>query len=259
MDLGIGVLIAFASAMVASIVALIYLVESIRTHVGLFFSYFGLLMMLTMLLGASIYLAQPSSLTLAVAVGLNMGTMTALLGYFLYSAHSIVRSLNMSKSDYYLVSLLLVSNEVLMGSTFGIAQFGVGPFSTPYGAFYTSVNSYWFFYPMMSEMLSLYIMLYLKGRNQDELYPLVGITAFPITALHVSHWSELSMALTLVIAVYGALKSSRTWRWIYTSLAISALAVRVSPLPYDAAILLSMIYYYVYSLPIGRREFVERK
>jgi hypothetical protein len=68
--------------MVIIIVLILYYIEKIKTYVGVFFIYFSLVMMITMFIGASVYLISPSTLWLAIAFGINTFTMIPLIVYF---------------------------------------------------------------------------------------------------------------------------------------------------------------------------------
>ncbi|NON61925.1 hypothetical protein, partial [Acidianus sp. RZ1] len=225
---------------------ILYYITKIRTYIGLFFSYFALLMMLTMFLGASIYLYSPSNVSLAVAFAVNMGVMITVLAYFFAIAENISeRKLHVSSIHVYSISLLAVLNEVLMGSTFGLAQFGSRLFSTPYNAFYYSINSYWFFLPMMSEMIGFYVIHYLRGLQYPYLLPLVGVTAFPPTAFNVSNWFPFAVIMTLGISAYGVFFSKRRdWKYVYLSLIVTGVILIINALPYDLNVVIAMTLYY---------------
>ncbi|WP_238842131.1 hypothetical protein [Sulfolobus sp. E11-6] len=162
MDTPLILLSFFASIMALAIATILYSVAIVSTKIGTFFLYFSLTMMLTMLIGASIYLFSPSNETFGIAFGINMASMILLLGYFFAVAENLAERMNFNGYHFYTLSALAVINEVLMGLTFGLAQFGAKPFSTIILGLYNSLNSYWFFYPMMAEMLSLYLIAYIK-------------------------------------------------------------------------------------------------
>jgi len=56
---GLALLIPFAAAMVVAIVVVLAYTSRVRTEVGLFFLYFAFIMMITMLVGASVYFLSP--------------------------------------------------------------------------------------------------------------------------------------------------------------------------------------------------------
>ncbi|MEM0305325.1 MAG: hypothetical protein QW685_10035 [Saccharolobus sp.] len=237
-----------ASLMVAIIVLILYYIEKIRTYVGVFFIYFSLIMMITMFLGASIYLYSPSNLTLAIAFAINMSIMIVLIVYFFIIAKKLIhKPFNGEKPHVVVFSFLVVLNEILMGSTFGIAQFGSEYFSTPYNAFYYSINSYWFFYPMMAEMLAFYIIHYIRGLQYKELLPLIGIAAFPPTVFNYPNWFYSALIFSLIFSVLGVLSSRK---YIYLALAITILLNFVNAIPYDILIIASMTWYYSQILSI---------
>lgn len=238
-----------AYAMVAIIILILYFTTRIKTFIGLFFLYFSLAMMLTMFLGASIYIYSPSNTTLAIAFAINMALMIFLLTYFFAIAENISeRSLTNNPINIYGISVLLVANEVLMSTTFGLAQFGPKYFSSAYGAFYYTINSYWFFYPMMAEMLGFYLIHYVKGQQFQQLLPLVGVTAFPPTAFNVQDWFPFALVLTLGASAYGMFLNRKRerlwWFYIYLSLIFTSLLLLVNAIPYDINVIIAMVMYY---------------
>jgi hypothetical protein len=234
--------------MVAVILLILFYIVRIRTYVGMFFAYFGLAMMLTMFVGASVYLYSPSNTSLAVAFGVNMAVMLGLLTYFFAIAEDMQKKkLTHTSLNTMSVSLLLVTNEVFMSTAFGLAQFGPKLFSSPYGSFYYTVNSYWFFYPMMAEMLGFYLIHYLKGEQFPQLLPLVGVTSFPPTAFNTQGWFPFAVAVSLGASGYGfaySFKGRGLWTYIYASLLITTALLLVTPIPYDVDIVVTMVLYY---------------
>lgn len=239
----------FASVMVAFIVLILYYIEKIKTYIGVFFIYFGLLMMLTMFIGAVIYLYSPSNTSLAIAFGVNMAIMVSVLAYFFIVAEKIAsQRFNGEKKHILSFAILVVLNEILMGTTFSLAQFGLKYFLTLYDAFNTSINSVWFFYPMMAEMLAIYLIHYLKGFYFKELFPLIGIATFPPTVFNFTDWVYSSLVLSLGFSLLGVLTAKNIWRYIYIVLAIGTITTLLNPVPYDLIIIFSMILYYRYVL-----------
>jgi len=235
-----------ASIMVIIIVLILYYIEKIKTYVGVFFIYFSLVMMITMFIGASVYLISPSTLWLAIAFGINTFTMIPLIVYFLLKVSKFSNTkFNRERLHIVIFSLLLVLNEILMGSTFGIAQFGPSKFSTLYYAFYYSINSYWFFYPMMAEMLVLYLLHYLRGLTYREVFPLIGVAAFPPTAFDYQDWFYSALIFSLGFSVFGIMISKDLWRYVYSVLAVCILILFFNTIAYDVAIITSMILYYI--------------
>ncbi|BBD72219.1 hypothetical protein HS1genome_0608 [Sulfodiicoccus acidiphilus] len=241
-------LVPLAGVMVVAIVAVLSYVSRVKTQVGLFFLYFAFIMMITMLIGASVYLYSPSDTTLGVAVGVNMAAMIAALSYFFSTAESLTRRVVLRDFVLGTVAALVVLNEGLMGTTFGLAQFGTSPFSTPFEGFLSSVNSYWFFYPMMAEMLSLYLILERRGVRLGAAYALVGATAFPPTAFDLTQWRLVTPFLTLMVCGLGLLLSKGVWRGVYAAVAASAMMTFFTEVPYDLAIAVAMGYFYFYAL-----------
>lgn len=240
--------------MVAIIVLILFYIEKIRTYVGVFFVYFSLTMMIAMFVGASIYLLYPSRVSLAIAFGINTFIMIPLIAYFLLKIAKLANTpFRGERTHVVIFSILLVLNEILMGTTFGIAQFGFSRFSNLYYSLYFSINSYWFFYPMMAEMLALYLLHYLKGSINRELFPLIGLATFPPTAFDYQEWFYSALIFSLAFSILGSILSKRLWRYVYLMLILSELILLINAIPYDIAIAISMILYYYQSLLPLRR------
>ncbi|QGA53218.1 hypothetical protein GFS03_00685 [Sulfolobus sp. E5-1-F] len=238
-----------ASIMIIIIILILYYIEKIKTYVGVFFIYFSLIMMITMFIGASVYLISPSTLSLAIAFGINTFIMIPLIVYFLLNIRNFVnKKFNRERVHIVIFSLLLVLNEVLMGLTFGIAQFGPSKFSTLYYAFYYSINSYWFFYPMMAEMFALYLLHYLRGLTYREVFPLIGVATFPPTIFDYQEWFYSAIIFSLGFSTFGVIFSKNFWRYVYSVLAVCILILLFNPIAYDLVIIVSMILYYIYLL-----------
>lgn len=244
--ISLALLIGIASLMVAVIVFILYYIENIKSMIGLYFSYFGLVMMLSMFIGAIIYLYNPSNITLAIAFAENMVIMISFLAYFFIIAEELVKQpIRNLRYHIYVLSTLAVLNEILMGSTFVLAQFGKSLFSSVYSSFYSSVNSYWFFYPMMVEMLSLYLIQYIRGVNLKSLLPLIGVTSFPPTAFNIREWFLFGVVMTMAVSALGIVSSGRNlWRYIYSIILLATLGTFINPIPYDICVIIAMILYY---------------
>lgn len=247
--IGLLELVPIAGVMVGIIVLVIYYVPEARTLIGGFLVYFVILMMSTMFLGATIYLLSPSEVTLGIAVGVNMAAMIAALGYFFSVAENLQVTMKRRKLFYSLVSVLLVITEYLMGLTFYVAQFlsqqeAVG--QVLLRSLVDSLSSYWFFYPMMLEMLSLYIILYLQQAEVRELFPLIGVTTFPPGAFTFKGWDYTSAVLSTAISIFGVVISRKiSWRLLYGLAAFSSLVtLAVGPILFDLIVASSMVYYY---------------
>ncbi|QKR00115.1 hypothetical protein GWK48_06765 [Metallosphaera tengchongensis] len=239
------VLIGLASLMVAVIVVLLYYVSKVTTKVGTFFLYFAFFMMIFMLIGASVYLFSPSETSLGIAVGINMVSMILFLGYFFAVAERLTDKVTFTWYHYYSISLLTVINEGLMGLTFGLAQFGVAPFSSLVSGINESINSYWFFYPMMAEMLSLYLISLSRGRSRIELFPFIGITAFPPVIFQgILIWKYFSIIMDVGLSLFG-IYFKGSWRYLYILAAVGSLSALYLPWIFDVAVIAGMVMYYV--------------
>ncbi|MCG3109062.1 hypothetical protein L3N51_01352 [Metallosphaera sp. J1] len=251
-SVNIVLLMGIASLMVAVIVVLLYYVFKVTTKIGTFFLYFAFLMMAFMLIGASIYLFNPTETNLGIAVGVNMASMILLLGYFFAVAERLTDRIEFKWYHYYSLSGLVVFNEGLMGLTFGLAQFGVRSFSSPVSALDNSLNSYWFFYPMMAEMLSLYLISLSRGKNNLSLFPLIGISTFPpVIFENLLIWRYFSLVASLGFSVVGIAFKGK-WRYIYVLLALGSLLSLITPWLFDVGIISGMIQYYVTSFKTER-------
>lgn len=235
--------------MIAVIVYTLYSVSyKIKTYVGLFFSFFVLIMMITMFLGALIYLFSPTNISLAEAIIINNASMLILLVYLFLNGKKLAKSSSFSSSHIITLSVLTVLNEILMGATFSLADFGIKFFSSLYTSVLTTLNSYWFFYPMMIEMLSLYLVDYLKRNAKKELFPLIGITTFPPTVFNFSQWIYSSIVISFVLSLLGIINSKNVWRYVYLITAISILTTLLLPIIFDIVIVIDMVLYYFYLL-----------
>jgi len=116
--------------MVVAIVVILYLVERVRNYAGFWFMTFLLLMMISMFVGASIYLNSPSNVSLALAFLTNSIVMIAFLTPFLLKIKDLASRSYNGKDDG-LISALAILNEVTMGYTFELAQYGKSVFSNP--------------------------------------------------------------------------------------------------------------------------------
>jgi len=67
------------------------LVYRIKSNVGLFLVYFVLIMMVSMFIGALIYLFSPTNVSLAEAIIINNGLMLFLLVYLFLNAKNWLR------------------------------------------------------------------------------------------------------------------------------------------------------------------------
>ncbi|BDC17668.1 hypothetical protein HS5_05580 [Acidianus sp. HS-5] len=237
--------------MIIAIVGILYFVENVmRNYVHLFFVYFALLMMALMLLGASIYLYSPSSLTLGVAVGINMVFMIVILGYFFAIADEISeKKTPISDFHKYFIALLLVINEALMGTTFTLAQVGKSIFISPLEDISSSLNSVWFFYPMMVEMLSVFMFAYTtnydSGKLLISLIPLIGITSFPPLLFDLNIWKLSSIFIDIALGVLGIMTSEKSWKYAYLFIILSVITTAINLKPIFCITIASiMVYYY---------------
>jgi lysylphosphatidylglycerol synthetase-like protein (DUF2156 family) len=118
----------------------------------------------------------------------------------------------------------------------------------------TSVNTYWFFTPMMSEMISALTMLKRRSKALNGTYfGLVGATAFSPTLVPISQWINIGFFLTLVALAcslyYGRGMFQTKHRRGVVMAAVLLTCVIVSYLTtywalYGAAVLLVAIWFY---------------
>ncbi len=230
-------LVLIAGIMVAVIVFLLHEAEEVKTKLGFSLVIFGFIMMITMFIGASLYLISPTSVSLAEAILLNNFTMVAyILSVFPFLKKFKVR-FSLSASLSILVSLLAVVNEIMMSLTFNIAC------KFP-DLLYETFNGGWFFYPMMAEMLSLFLIHYIKGKFFRCLFPLIGITSFPPTLLDNAKWFYSALAISLILTLIGIIESKSLVKIIYAILIISLISLFAFPQLYDSAIVTSMVTFY---------------
>jgi len=226
-----------AGVMIIAIVFLLHEAERVKSKLGFSLVFFGFVMMITMFLGASFYLLSPSNLSLAEAILINNFTMIAYILLVFPFIKKFKVKFEMSSISSLSVSLLAVANEILMSLTFNIAC-GVS------NLFYFTFNSGWFFYPMMAEMLSIYLIHYIKGEFRKDLFPLIGITSFPPTLIDNAKWFYSSLAISLALSGLGVINSKGFIRGIYVALILSLLLLFKVYIIYDVVITVSMITYY---------------
>ncbi|MFP3226815.1 MAG: hypothetical protein RXQ80_07850 [Sulfolobaceae archaeon] len=244
-------LILVASLMVVAIVVILYLVEKVRNYAGFWFIIFLLVMMISMFVSASIYLNSPSSLSLALAFLTNSIVMVAFLVPFFIKARELALRRYNGKNDS-LTSALAVLNEVIMGYTFELAQYGKSIFSDPLSYFTLSINNYWFYYSMMAEMFTLYLIYYLRGVKREvltQIFPIVGITASPPILLDDKVWFYSSLLMSLGFCALGF--RSRL-NYLYVAMAIALLTTFFTPVIYELVLLYSMYTYYTIVFSVAR-------
>jgi len=244
-------LILVASLMAVAIVIILYLVEKVRNYAGFWFIIFLLVMMISMFVSASIYLNSPSSLSLALAFLTNSIVMVAFLVPFFIKARELALRRYNGKNDC-LISALAVLNEVIMGYTFELAQYGKSIFSNPLSYFTLSINNYWFYYSMMAEMFTLYLIYYLRGVKREvltQIFPIVGITASPPILLDNKVWFYSSLLMSLGFCALGF--RSRL-NYLYVAMAIALLTTFFTPVIYELVLLYSMYTYYTIVFSVAR-------
>jgi hypothetical protein len=237
--------------MVVAIVIILYLVEKVRNYAGFWFIIFLLVMMISMFVSASIYLNSPSSLSLALAFLTNSIVMVAFLVPFFIKARGLALRRYNGKNDS-LISALAVLNEVIMGYTFELAQYGKSIFSNPLSYFTLSINNYWFYYSMMAEMFTLYLIYYLRGVKREvltQIFPIVGITASPPILLDNKVWFYSSLLMSLGFCALGF--RSRL-NYLYVAMAIALLTTFFTPVIYELVLLYSMYTYYTIVFSVAR-------
>jgi hypothetical protein len=237
--------------MVVAIVIILYLVEKVRNYAGFWFIIFLLVMMISMFVSASIYLNSPSSLSLALAFLTNSIVMVAFLVPFFIKAKELALRRYNGKNDS-LTSALAVLNEVIMGYTFELAQYGKSIFSSPLSYFTLSINNYWFYYSMMAEMFTLYLIYYLRGVKREvltQIFPIVGITASPPILLDNKVWFYSSLLMSLGFCALGF--RSRL-NYLYVAMAIALLTTFFTPVIYELVLLYSMYTYYTIVFSVAR-------
>lgn len=244
-------LILVASLMVVAIVIILYLVEKVRNYAGFWFIIFLLVMMISMFVSASIYLNSPSSFSLASAFLTNSIVMVAFLVPFFIKARGLALRRYNGKNDC-LISALAVLNEVIMGYTFELAQYGKSIFSNPLSYFTLSINNYWFYYSMMAEMFTLYLIYYLRGVKREvltQIFPIVGITVSPPILLDNNVWFYSSLLMSLGFCALGF--RSRL-NYLYVAMAIALLTTFFTPVIYELVLLYLMYTYYTIVFSVAR-------
>lgn len=239
-------LVLIASVMVLTLTGLIYLIErKMKTYTHAFLLGFAFLMMGTMFIGAIIYMYFPTTFSLGIAVAINMVPMIIVLAAFFSVADNLSRGIT-DRKVIYLLSVSIVVDEVLMGSTFQIAQFG--KFSSPLQGIDSSLNSVWFFYPMMVEMFFLFFVKVdeMSGSKTPVfLLPIIAVAALPPTLIDVSIWKYFSSLIDLTIAGFGLLTSPKSWKFVYSAICIAVISALIgADYLFGSILALSMVYYY---------------
>lgn len=206
-------LVAIAGGMTGVLIWLIRRYPSTTTLVQVELLTFVLVMMATMFLGAGAYISSPGEVTLAYAVGGNMFAMVIGLVIILNSFSEEAEERRFNRKKWTPVfSILLIFNEALMGFVFHEAQSGLSLDSSALGASVgtvnAAVNTYWFFTPMMAEMVSAITLVKNRSKGLNGVYVgLVGATAFPPTLIDSKSWVPIGFALTLAALAYSLVLS----------------------------------------------------
>ncbi|BBG23062.1 hypothetical protein IC006_0346 [Sulfuracidifex tepidarius] len=254
-------LVVIASLMVLAIIGVIYFVErKMQTYTHVFMAEFFMLMMATMFVGAMIYLYNPSTFSLGIGVGINMVSMIIALAAFFSVVDNLSRPIK-DKRIFPLISLSIVIDEILMGSTFQLAE--SGKFVSPIQGIDSSLNSVWFFYPMMTEMLFLFLVK-LNGLSGNKLplylLPVIVVTAMPPTLLQVPLWRYYSIFIDIAFLGYGMISSSiPSWRVLYALIGIGIVSTFLGTgIPFGISLSVSMIYYYYSIFSSSKKEISDK-
>jgi len=86
---------------------------------------------------------------------------------------------------------------------------------------------------------------YLRGLTYREVFPLIGVAAFPPTAFDYQDWFYSALIFSLGFSVFGIMISKDLWRYVYSVLAVCILILFFNTIAYDVAIITSMILYYI--------------
>ncbi|ARM75558.1 hypothetical protein [Acidianus manzaensis] len=249
-------LVFFASIMVTTIIGVIYYTETkVENYTQLFFSFFVLIMMSLMLIGAIVYLYSPSTFSLGIAVAINMISMIIILAFFFSVAENLSKQVIITNKINITFSILIVINEALMGGAFSLAQLGKYAFSNAVTDISISLNSIWFFYPMMIEMLFTIVLGIFLSKNEfyDLIYfalPLIAVSAFPPTILNFSLWTYSAIGIDIIFVAYGILKSNKTWKILYSILTLSLIPIIFNiDIFFGSIMSILMVFYYFSILP----------
>jgi hypothetical protein len=177
---------------------------------------FGVAMMVSMFVAAAVYIASPSGLVLAYAVGANMLVMVVGLVYILSGLDAAeVRGFNRRAYTKYFTALILV-NEASMGFVFVEAQGQAAWLTTaplrviPANVVASSVNTYWFFVPLFFEMLSAAYYSKIFTRNGMEVYyAVMASTLLSPTLFKTVYWELVGLIVLLALSGYLSSKCFR--------------------------------------------------
>jgi len=205
------ILLVIACSMVALIAWVIRFAPVLVYYTQLFVILFVLTMMVSMFLGASVYLFYPSSLSLSAILGENMFVMV--LG-LIYVFENLQRPAKTVSGVWwrFALAILIVLNEFLMGFVFNTAQNGASILKLGSDFLKSlvndSVNNYWFFLPLAAELVSV------KKITKRLFYVFLAASmAFSPTILTSKLWHEASMIATAALWV-GFFFGIKRWRYL---------------------------------------------
>jgi len=225
------ILVAVAAIMVGIIVVLIRGYMGVQNLLQARLILFGVAMMVAMFVGAGVYVAYPSGLSLAYVVGANMLVMVVGLVYILSGLDSLEgKKMNRKAYNQYFTALVLL-NEASMGFVFVEAQSGAHWLYTssikilPASIVSSSINTYWFFIPIFLEMASA--IYFSRGITKDVYYGFLGAALFSPSSFSNYYWSLATLLVLVGLTVYftnRCLKSRGCGEGIYYLLAVAVAA-----------------------------------
>ena len=225
------VLVVIAGIMVGTIVVLIRGYMGVQNLLQARLILFGVAMMVAMFVGAGVYVAYPSGLSLAYVVGANMLVMVVGLVFILSGLDALEgKKMNRRVYNQYFTALVLL-NEASMGFVFVEAQSGTHWLYTsptkilPASIVSSSVNTYWFFLPMFFEMASA--IYFSRVTTKDVYYGLLGAALFSPSSFSNHYWSLGSLLVLIGLTAYftnRCLRSRGCGEGIYYLLALTATA-----------------------------------
>lgn len=222
------VLAAVAASMSAAIILLIRAFLGVSNVLQAKLVLFGVGMMVAMFVGAAVYVAYPGGLTLAYVVGGNMLAMVVGLVYILGGLEGLeAGGFNQKRYAKYF-ALLVLLNEASMGLTFVEAQgnaawlHGADIRLLPAELVASSVNTYWFFLPLSSEVASA--IYFNRSRASEPHYGILAAALLSPTSFNTKYWSLPALAALIASSAYFAQSALKKRRQVDGAYHLVALA-----------------------------------
>jgi len=199
-------LIIIAALMAVYIAYSVKWFEQAKSYLRYAINIFVLAMMASMFVGATIYYLQPSFQNLWIAIGFNQLVMWIAAIPILSSLIGEERGKPIKRKSITTLIFLVLVNEFFMGWAFGLITqpdlYSINlMLSSPLTLFANVINSYWFIFPMGTEMI---LTTYLLKKGTFRGFLIVAlfqalIMIFTPTAISSDLWMNLSTVVGSVV------------------------------------------------------------